>query len=115
VWGTPGADAQVQTNLQTLTALVDFELDPQQALEAPRWCSFEPGQETTWPHTGSEHLQMEGRFDPQVLEELARRGHQLEVVGPLDGPCSAQTIVRLPDGTLVAGADPRRDGVALAW
>jgi gamma-glutamyltranspeptidase len=115
VWGTPGADAQVQTNLQTLTALVDFELDPQQALEAPRWCSFEPGQETTWPHTGSEHLQVEGRFEAHVLADLASRGHQLEVVGPLDGPCSAQTVVRLDDGTLVAGADPRRDGVALAW
>jgi gamma-glutamyltranspeptidase len=115
VWGTPGADAQVQTNLQTLTALVDFELDPQQALEAPRWCSFEPGQETTWPHTGSERLQVEGRFDARVLDELAARGHQLEVVGPLDGPCSAQTVVRLADGTLLAGADPRRDGVALAW
>ena len=115
VWGTPGGDAQVQINLQTITALVDFDLDPQQALEAPRWCSFEPGQETTWPHAGSERLQVEDRFDPAVLAELAARGHKLDVVGPLDGPCSAQAIVRLPDGMLVAGSDPRRDGYALAW
>jgi gamma-glutamyltranspeptidase/glutathione hydrolase len=115
VCGTPGGDAQVQINLQTITNIVDFGMDPQQAMEAPRWCSFEPGQEANWPHTSSEKLQMEDRLDARVREELASRGHQLEVVRPLDGPCSAQAIVRLPGGMLAAGADPRRDGTAVAW
>jgi gamma-glutamyltranspeptidase/glutathione hydrolase len=115
VWGTPGGDAQVQINLQTITAIVDFGMDPQQAVEAPRWCSFEPSQEANWPHTSSEKLQVEERFSETVRGDLAARGHRLEVVGPLDGPCSAQAIVRLPDGMLAAGADPRRDGTAVAW
>jgi gamma-glutamyltranspeptidase/glutathione hydrolase len=115
VWGTPGGDAQVQINLQTITAIVDFGMDPQQAVEAPRWCSFEPGQEANWPHTSAEKVQVEERFSEAVRSDLAARGHRLEVVGPLNGPCSAQAIVRLPDGMLAAGADPRRDGTAVAW
>ncbi len=39
VFGTPGADNQVQVNLQVLTAMIDFGLDPQQAAEMPRWTS----------------------------------------------------------------------------
>ncbi|MBI2755103.1 MAG: gamma-glutamyltransferase [Chloroflexi bacterium] len=115
VWGTPGGDAQVQINLQTITALVDFGLDPQQAVEAPRWCSFEPGQESNWPHTSTERLEVEDRLPLAVREDLAGRGHNVQVVGPLEGPCSAEVIVRLPDGLLAAASDPRRDGYALAW
>ena len=44
VFGTPGADNQVQINLQVLTAMIDFGLDPQQAAEMPRWTSNVPGQ-----------------------------------------------------------------------
>ena len=115
VFGTPGADAQVQTNLQVLTNLVDFELDPQQAVEAPRWRSFQPGGEANWPHTISDHLLVEDRFPAAVRDELAARGHMLEVVGPLEGGCNAQVIVRQDDGLLLAASDPRRDGYALAY
>jgi gamma-glutamyltranspeptidase/glutathione hydrolase len=115
VFGTPGADAQVQTNLQVLTHLIDFDLDPQQAVEAPRWRSHQPGGEANWPHTISDRLVVEDRLAPAVRDELARRGHQLELVGPLDGGCNAQVILRQPDGMLLAAADPRRDGYALAY
>ena len=115
VFGTPGADAQVQTNLQVLTSLLDFDLDPQQAVEAPRWRSFQTGGEADWPHTISDRLLVENRFASEVLAELERRGHELEVVGPLDGGCNAQLIVCQPDGMLLAAADPRRDGYALAY
>src|SRR5204863_228995 len=47
--------------------------------------------------------------------DTARRGHPVDTVGDLDGPCSVEVIRRLPDGTLLAGSDPRRDGWALAW
>jgi gamma-glutamyltranspeptidase/glutathione hydrolase len=115
VFGTPGADAQVQTNLQILTHLIDFDLDPQEAVEAPRWRSHQPGGEADWPHTISDSLLVEDRLAVDVRDELARRGHRLEVVGPLDGGCNAQVIVRQPDGMLLAAADPRRDGYALAF
>ena len=42
VGGTPGGDHQPQCNIQLLTNLIDFGMDPQAAVEAPRWWSF-PG------------------------------------------------------------------------
>lgn len=116
VFGTPGADGQVQTNLQVLTNLVDFGLDPQQAVEVPRWRSYQPGGESNWPHTISDELLVEDRLATEVREELAARGHRLAVCGPLDGRMGrAMAIVRLDDGMLLAGADPRGDGQTAAY
>ena len=75
VFGTPGADHQVQVNLQVLTAMIDFGLDPQQAAEMPRWTSNAPGQYANYPHDGADALTIERRFPDAVRDELARRGH----------------------------------------
>jgi len=115
VFGTPGADNQVQINFQIATAMIDFGLDPQQAAELPRWTSMVPGQYANYPHDGPDVLTMERRFDDNVRDELARRGHPVNTVGDLDGPCSVEIIRREQDGMLLAGSDPRRDGWALAW
>jgi gamma-glutamyltranspeptidase len=116
VFGTPGADNQVQINLQVLTAMIDFGLDPQHAAEMPRWTSNVPGQYANWPHDGEDALTIERRFPETVRSELARRGHPVKTVGDLDGPCSVEIIRRdAATGMLLAGSDPRRDGWALAW
>jgi gamma-glutamyltranspeptidase/glutathione hydrolase len=116
VFGTPGADNQVQINLQVLSAMIDFGLDPQQAAEMPRWTSNVPGQYANWPHDGEDALTMERRFPETVRGELARRGHPVHTVGDLEGPCSVEIIRRdAATGMLLAGSDPRRDGWALAW
>jgi gamma-glutamyltranspeptidase len=116
VLGTPGSDNQVQINLQVITAMVDFGLDPQQAAEMPRWTSNVPGQYANWPHDGEDALTMEGRFSNPVRSELAQRGHPVKTVGDLEGPCSIEIIRRdAATGMLLAGSDPRRDGWALAW
>ncbi len=115
VFGTPGADNQVQINFQIATAMMDFVLDPQQAAEMPRWTSMVPGQYANYPHDGPDVLTMERRFPDDVRRELTRRGHPVDTVGDLDGPCSVEIIRRQPDGMLLAGSDPRRDGWALAW
>jgi gamma-glutamyltranspeptidase len=116
VFGTPGADNQVQINLQVLTAMADFGLDPQQAAEMPRWTSNVPGQYANYPHDGPDVLTMERRFPEEVRRELARRGHPVNPVGDLEGPCSVEIIQRdTASGMLLAGSDPRRDGWALAW
>ena len=116
VFGTPGADHQVQVNLQVLTAMIDFGLDPQQAAEMPRWTSNAPGQYANWPHDGADALTIERRVPEPVRRELAGRGHPVETVGDLDGPCSIEIIRRDPaTRMLIAGSDPRRDGWALAW
>jgi gamma-glutamyltranspeptidase len=116
VFGTPGADNQVQINMQVLTAMIDFGLDPQQAAEMPRWTSNVPGQYANWPHDGEDALTIERRFPETVRNELARRGHPVHTVGDLEGPCSIEIIRRdAATGMLLAGSDPRRDGWALAW
>ena len=116
VFGTPGADNQVQINLQVLTSMIDFGLDPQQAAELPRWTSNAPGQYANWPHDGEDALTIERRVPEAVRSELARRGHPVKTVGDLEGPCSIEIIRRdAASGMLLAGSDPRRDGWALAW
>ena len=59
VFGTPGADNQVQVNFQIAVALMDHELDPQQAVEAIRWTSSQPNQGANWPHDGDYSLIIE--------------------------------------------------------
>jgi gamma-glutamyltranspeptidase len=116
VFGTPGADNQVQVNFQIAVAMLDFGLDPQQAAEMPRWTSNVPGQYANYPHDGPDVLTMERRFPEDVRRDLARRGHPVDTVGDLEGPCSVEIIRRdQATGMLLAGSDPRRDGWALAW
>jgi gamma-glutamyltranspeptidase / glutathione hydrolase len=114
VFGTPGADNQVQINFQIATAMIDFGLDPQQAAEMPRWTSMVPGQYANYPHNGPDVLTIERRFSEETRRHLAGRGHPVNPVGDLDGPCSVE-IIRRDGDMLLAGSDPRRDGWALAW
>jgi gamma-glutamyltranspeptidase/glutathione hydrolase len=115
VEGTPGADNQVQVNLQVLTAMMDLDAEPQVAIEAPRWTSSQPGQGANWPHEGDCRLTIEPGYGADVLAGLERLGHRLNRVGPLEGPCSVQAIRIMPSGVKVAGSDPRRDGWAGAY
>ncbi|MHB8618011.1 MAG: gamma-glutamyltransferase [Chloroflexota bacterium] len=103
VFGTPGEDAQVQTNFQLAVDFVDFDMDVQAAIEAPRW-----------RHQDGNRLLMEDRFPGEVGAALLGMGHTV-VPGlswdPLTG--GAQAIMVDPEtGVLQAGADPRREGYA---
>lgn len=118
VWaieGTPGADNQVQVNLQVLTSMMDLGADPQAALEAPRWTSSQPGQGANWPHDGDGRLTIEPGYGADILAGLESLGHRLHRVGPLEGPCSVQAIRIMENGVRMAGSDPRRDGWAGAF
>jgi gamma-glutamyltranspeptidase/glutathione hydrolase len=115
VCGTPGADTQVQTNLQLVTAVVDFGLDVQEAVEAPRWRHCQNGTESTYPHTCADELLLEERFAEATRTGLAARGHAVRVIGPWDATGSAMAIEIGTDGALFGGADPRRDGYAVGW
>ena len=112
VGGSPGADDQPQTNLQILHNILDLGMDPQTAVEAPRW-SHQPG---TPPRDQlPEQLRMEAGFDRVVIEDLRTRGHKVSVVDRWSFG-SAKLIVRDSDtGTWMAGADSRREAYALGW
>ena len=116
ICGTPGADTQVQTNLQLVTHVIDFGMNPQEAVAAPRWRDLQNPMESTVPHTCANALQLEGRFPEEVREALAQKGHELQLLGDWDGPGSAQAILINPESNaLSGGSDPRRDGYAVGW
>jgi gamma-glutamyltranspeptidase/glutathione hydrolase len=105
-FGTPGGDQQDQWSLGFLLAHMHFGLDLQAAVEAPAFhtthfpSSFYP--RAAFP--GRVHV--EGRFAPDVVAELRRRGHDVRVEGDWTlGRMSA--VARGPDGVLRGAANPR--------
>ncbi len=116
VCGTPGADTQVQTNLQVITHVLDFGLSVAEAVEAPRWRHAQSPTESTIPHVCEDVLQMEGRFPAGTRAALAWRGHPVQTLGDWEGPGSEVMIQVDPDaGALFGAADPRRDGYAIGY
>jgi len=112
IFGTSGADGQPQTHAQVMTAVFDFGLDMQSALEAPRWLA---GRYLLNQPEGT--LALEGRFPLATVEELRKRGHEIQVVeGWAQNMGSAHGILIHPEnGLLMGGADPRSDGAAIGY
>jgi gamma-glutamyltranspeptidase/glutathione hydrolase len=112
--GCPGGDDQAQGDLQLVLNLLVFGMNPQQAVEAPRFSTqtlvnsfhprvYRPGQ-----------LNVEPGIPAAVRAELARLGHAVTEIGA----CGIGAVVARRDpatGVLSAGADPRRPTYALAW
>jgi len=112
VLGCMGADGQPQIQLQAYIAMIDFGLDIQEALEMPRFLSgrFALGE-------ARDTLHMEGRFPPDTIAKLERKGHIIN-----RWPCwqelagHAHGITVHPDhGVLIGGSDPRSDGAATGY
>jgi gamma-glutamyltranspeptidase/glutathione hydrolase len=103
---TPGSWGILHTTLQMILNIVEFGADPQQAIEAPRF--------RVWEET---RMQIEDRVDPGVREALSARGHVLESVGEFSVYVGGGQSVMIDPGSgaRLAGADPRRDGYALAY
>jgi gamma-glutamyltranspeptidase/glutathione hydrolase len=114
--GTPGADTQVQTNLQVLTHVLDCGYSVVEAVEAPRWRHVQNPTESTVPHTCVDELLLEERFPAETRENLRLRGHPVRVIGPWEASGSEMMIQRDPStGALFGAADRRRDGYAIGW
>jgi gamma-glutamyltranspeptidase / glutathione hydrolase len=113
--GTPGADGQVQTIYQVLVNMLDYGMNPQEAVEAPRWRSFVDGQDANWPHACPNQLQVESRFRSTAIEGLQRRGH-LVMRSPGWGSIGSVQVIQIDAdrGVFSVGSDPRRDAYGLA-
>src|SRR5205809_4946968 len=82
ILGSPGGDDQVMRTMQTLVNIVDFGMNIQQAIEAPRW-STRSFPASPFPHTMYPgDLSFEDRIPASVKEELAQRGHKVERKSP---------------------------------
>ena len=117
VLGTPGADCQVQSNMQIITNLVDHGMTVQEAVEAPRWKHVGDGTESTVPHTAVDQLLMESRFDQAAIRQLRGMGHPVHELGAWDGVTGREMALYIdPDtGALHGAADPRYDGYAIGY
>ncbi|WP_309707366.1 gamma-glutamyltransferase family protein, partial [Armatimonas sp.] len=82
VGGTPGANIQVQTNLQLLVNTLDLGLDPQEAIERPRWQHSSDGGNTGQSEEGLGVLELEDRADASLFADLTERGHDTRPIGP---------------------------------
>ncbi len=103
VFGTEGGHGQAQTHTQLITRMLVDGDDPQKAISAPRF--------TVDPDSG--RIAMEDHFDASWIDELGRRGHEIDVVrGYRHGPGIADAIQRHGDGYR-AGSDPRAEGGAV--
>ena len=108
VAGTMGGEGQPQTLVAITTRVVDLGLEPQAAIEAPRWVYGR-----TWG-APTRALALEARFGDAVAEDLARRGHGLRRLDSWSDTVGHAQAIRLePGGLLVGGGDPRADGPAL--
>lgn len=97
-FGVMGGPMQPQGHVQLLLNLVEFGMDVQQAIDAPRF-----------RHLEGRTVSVE-RIDPAVAQDLSARGH--EIVAPARTTFGgAQAVLRLPRGW-AAGSDPRKDGMA---
>jgi len=115
ICGTPGADTQVQTNMQTISSFIDFNYKVGEAVSMPRWTHYQNLTESTIPHSIKTHINLENRFGADVKKRLESLGHNVEMCGPWEGKGS-EGMISVDDKGLIGGAvDPRRDGQALVW
>jgi len=115
--GGHGGDSIPQGTLQVFLNLVAFGLDPQQAVEAPRFYSVNLPW-STWPGAYTPGgLRAEGRIPADVREALQVRGHAITALPDWwEGSALYGVILRTPDtGLLQGGSDPRGGGYAVAF
>jgi len=103
--GTPGSYGILQTQPQMLLNVLEFEMNVQEAIEAPRVRVYR-----------DRLVDAEARIAERTRAGLAERGHQINALDDWSWVVGGgQGIMRDPEsGALMAGADPRRDGYALA-
>jgi len=100
-FGVMGGAYQPNGHARLITNLVDFGMDLQAAMDAPR--SF----------SGPEGMQLERGYTPEVQAELAAMGH---VVSIPEAPLGGSQAIRIgTDGVLTGASDPRKDGCAIGY
>ncbi|TSI05958.1 gamma-glutamyltransferase [Lysinibacillus sp. BW-2-10] len=111
VYGTMGGEGQPQTQAALVTRIVDYGMNVQEAIEAPRWLYGR-----TWG-ASSNSLKVENRISNEVLTELKQLGHDIEVLEEFTDTMGHAGGILIDEKTNVkfGGADPRGDGMAIGY
>jgi len=102
-FGIVGGMMQPQGHLQVVCDLIDFDMNPQSALDAPRFRVLENSQ-----------LALENGISESVCAELASKGHNIRSGSTEEGFGGGQVIL-ISDGILYGGSDSRKDGCAIGY
>jgi gamma-glutamyltranspeptidase/glutathione hydrolase len=103
-FGIMGGPMQPQAHFQVVSSLADFDLNPQAALDAPRW---------QWDR--GKRILLEPEFPYPLAEALILKGHGIEYA---DSPMNfgrGQIILRQDNGVYTAGTEKRADGYIAVW
>lgn len=104
-FGVMGAFMQPQGHVQVIMNMVDFDLNPQAALDAPRW---------QW--INDKTVLVEKDMPSYIVEALERKGHDVQVATSRHSFGRGQIIRRDPQtGVLFGGTEPRTDGAVLTY
>ncbi|KIL37112.1 gamma-glutamyltransferase [Cohnella kolymensis] len=103
-FGVMGGFMQPQGHVQVVMNMLDFHLNPQAALDAPRW---------QW--IKGKTVEIEPRFPDHIAHSLARKGHDMRRALDTRSFGNGQIILRADNGMLVGGTDFRTDGTIAVW
>ena len=103
-FGVMGAFMQPQGHVLVVVNTVDYHMNPQEAMDAPR---------IQW--TGGKHIQLEREVPAHIVQDLARRGHEVEIVNSNLHMGRGQIIWKTENGLYIGGTEPRCDGTVAAW
>ena len=103
-FGVMGGFMQPQGHVQVIVNAIDYHMNPQESLDAPRF---------QW--VGEKKVQLEREVPAHIAQKLADMGHEITIVNANLGMGRGEIIWRMDDGTLVGGTEPRADGTIAAW
>lgn len=103
-FGVMGMFMQPQGHVQVVSNAVDFGMNPQSCLDAPRW---------QW--VGGNKIELERAVPAQIVRALRARGHEVRVVDDRRAMGRGQILWLLDNGVLCGGTEPRTDGSIAVW
>lgn len=101
-FGVMGGFMQPQGHFQVLLRMIDENMNPQAALDAPRW---------QW--INAKTLEIEDNYDESIIEELKNRGHDIKIVKDRTSMGRGEIILKLDNGVYIGGTEARTDGSVL--
>eukprot|EP00210_Caulerpa_lentillifera_P006247 g5966.t1 len=114
-FGVMGGFMQPQGQLQVISNLIDFGMNPQSALDAPRFCLTDMDSSVGLDSVEESKVSLEKGVDREIAHGLQSRGHQVREEDELCFYGRGQVILRTKTGVLCGGSDPRADGCVLGW
>jgi gamma-glutamyltranspeptidase / glutathione hydrolase len=115
VLSTPGGDNQEQALIQVLLNMTEFGMNPQAAVEAPRFQTRHLVSSFDNHAMSPGDLLLDERISGPVQQDLARRGHRIEQRSRFGSGAAPVAILVREQGVLEAGADPYSGRIAAAW